>query len=256
MSVPSLVSRAEDWGKRFAREDRYALVLLLIVASIVSTALVSEGPLGLLLPLVFTSLTLLIALSTSNAKPKTQLAGRIGVSTVFAIVTVAEFTHYVGLARIGYFVAMLALSVATPVVIARRLWHHPTISTNTVAGAADIYLLIGLLFVVVYASIGAIQAGHLDVGAIGTGNLTPHGAFFYSARPTAPSDFVYYSFVTLTTVGYGDLSATSEIGRLLSNVEALVGQLYLVTVVAVLVSNIGRSRRQPAADSVEEADAE
>jgi len=53
---------------------------------------------------------------------------------------------------------------------------------------------------------------------------------------------MYYSFVTLTTVGYGDLTASTAIGRMLSVTEALVGQLYLVTVVAILVSNMGRSR--------------
>ncbi len=62
-----------------------------------------------------------------------------------------------------------------------------------------------------------------------------------------PSDFVYYSFVTLTTVGYGDLTASTGIGRMLSVTEALVGQLYLVTVVAILVSNLGRNRK-PAAE--------
>ncbi len=247
MSTPRLVERAEERGKRFAKEDRYVLVLVLIVASIISTAFVSEGTHGVLIPLVLMSVTLLITLSTSDAGPKTQLAGRVVVVVAFAIVGLAGLAGYVGLTRVGFFVAMVALSLATPVVIARRLWQHPTISANTIAGAADIYLLIGLLFTVVYALIGVLQAGHLDAGAAST-DLTPHAAFFYAARPTRPSDFVYFSLVTLTTVGYGDLTATSEIGRLLSNIEALVGQLYLVTVVAVLVSNVGRSRRPPQAN--------
>jgi hypothetical protein len=55
-------------------------------------------------------------------------------------------------------------------------------------------------------------------------------------------DFVYYSFVTMTTLGYGDLTARANLGRMLSVTEALFGQLYLVSVVAVLVANIGRQR--------------
>ena len=58
-------------------------------------------------------------------------------------------------------------------------------------------------------------------------------------------DYVYFSFVTLTTVGYGDLTARQDVGRMCSILEALFGQLYLVSVVALLVANMGRSRRRP-----------
>jgi hypothetical protein len=76
--------------------------------------------------------------------------------------------------------------------------------------------------------------------------------FFIASRPLGPSDFPYYSFVTLTTVGYGDIIASVPFGRMLSVCEALIGQLYLVTVLAVLVANIGRSRRTQSDDSLEE----
>ena len=56
-------------------------------------------------------------------------------------------------------------------------------------------------------------------------------------------DFLYFSFVTLTTVGYGDLTAAGDFGRAIAAFEAMAGQLYLVTVVALLVSNMARARR-------------
>ena len=56
---------------------------------------------------------------------------------------------------------------------------------------------------------------------------------------------VYFSFVTLTTVGYGDLTASNSVGRAFAVQEALFGQIYLVTVVALLVSNLGRQRFDP-----------
>jgi voltage-gated potassium channel Kch len=61
---------------------------------------------------------------------------------------------------------------------------------------------------------------------------------------TAPRsiDFLYFSYVTLTTVGYGDLTAAGDLGRMLAVTEALLGQLYLVTVVALVIGNIGRER--------------
>ena len=61
-----------------------------------------------------------------------------------------------------------------------------------------------------------------------------------SRRP--PPHQLYFSFTTLTTVGYGDYTAASNLGHTLAMAEALIGQIYLVTVVAVIVSNLGRSR--------------
>jgi len=54
---------------------------------------------------------------------------------------------------------------------------------------------------------------------------------------------VYFAFITLATVGYGDLSPGTDIVRVLAMIEGLLGQLYLVTVIAVLVSNVGRRPR-------------
>ena len=58
-----------------------------------------------------------------------------------------------------------------------------------------------------------------------------------TAHATTP-DFLYFSFITQTTVGYGDFTAEGDLGRALAVVEAMGGQLYLVTVIAVLVSRL------------------
>jgi hypothetical protein len=55
--------------------------------------------------------------------------------------------------------------------------------------------------------------------------------------------YLYFSFTTLTTVGFGDLTAGSDAGRMLAVMEALLGQLYLVTVVAFIVAT--RRPRSP-----------
>ena len=147
------------------------------------------------------------------------------------------------ISRICFQVAAVAACLIVPFVIGRRIALHPRVTLNTVAGAADIYLLFGLLFAVVYSLVGDVVLLWYPslVANIGP-TTTAAQAFFIAGRPPLPSDFMYYSFVTLTTVGYGDLTASTAIGRMLSVTEALVGQLYLVTVVAILVSNMGRSR--------------
>ena len=246
-SEVSFTERAERTGRRLVREDRYLLVLFLILATLISSAFLGDGTFGILVPLAFMSLTLAVTLSTSDAGPKAVLLGRVVVAMAFFGVAAAELLNYNGLARLGFFIAMIVLSIVTPFVIARRLLKHMTVSIGTIAGAADIYLLIGLFFAVVFMSIGASQAGVLNAmepDAVQQ-HATAADAFFIASRPVGPSDFIYYSLVTQTTVGYGDLTASSNLGRMLSTTEALLGQLYLVTVVAVLVANIGRSRTRP-----------
>jgi hypothetical protein len=219
---------------RFLHEDRYALVFLLIIATILSTALVANGTLGLILTLALQTTTLLVTLQTAEAGRRLRRFGQITSAIVFLGAATVIFTGDPHLARIAYGISMLMLVAVTPAVIVRRLAKHPVISINTVTGAADIYLLFGLFFAVVYGFVGDILAG---------GTMPAYKAFFIASRPLSGNDFIYYSFVTLTTVGYGDIISASEIGRMLSITEALLGQLYLVTVVALLVANIGRSRR-------------
>jgi uncharacterized membrane protein len=103
---------------------------------------------------------------------------------------------------------------------------QPSIDRTVVAGAVCIYLLIGLFFAQVYM----LQGAWLDA------------PFFAQVTEPDAVDFTYFSFVTLTTVGYGDLSAAGDLGRVSAITEALLGQLYLVTVVALVVSRIGHER--------------
>jgi Ion channel len=111
-------------------------------------------------------------------------------------------------------------------VIVNRLRGHLVVSVRTITGALSVYLLIGLFYTYLYVLVGDIR----------------NDGFFAQTGPHSPVTYLYFSFVTLTTVGYGDYSAGSDVGRMMAVVEALVGQLYLVTVVAVVVGNIGRSR--------------
>jgi voltage-gated potassium channel Kch len=75
-------------------------------------------------------------------------------------------------------------------------------------------------------------------GELGAANSFAGGAAETSAN------FLYFAFVTMTTVGYGDLSAAEGIGRAFAIALALLGQIYLITVVAVIVSNLGASGDQ------------
>ena len=102
------------------------------------------------------------------------------------------------------------LAFAAPVIILRRILAAPRITVRLVLGALAIYLLVGLTYAYLYPLIRAV---------------TSQPFFVQTAKP-ASIDFVYFSYVTLTTVGYGDLTAATSGGRMFAVSEALTGQLY------------------------------
>jgi hypothetical protein len=108
----------------------------------------------------------------------------------------------------------------------RAIVRQPVIDRHTIGGVISLYLLIGLFYATVYAAIDAIDAA----------------PFFSTVADADYSDFLYYSYVTVTTLGYGDLTTTLDFGRALSVTEALLGQVYLVTVVALVIGNLGARR--------------
>lgn len=119
--------------------------------------------------------------------------------------------------------------VACPIAIVRSVLKHPVVNLQTVAAAICIYLLFGLIFTYLYGIEYAVLGAPFMAGV-------PNG------KPQS-ADVLYFSFVTLTTTGYGDITCTTRLGRTTAMVEAMIGQLYLVTVLALLVSNLGATRR-------------
>jgi hypothetical protein len=174
--------------------------------------------------LLLESATLLAALWTSVSAP---LRARLLIPLVAVGVAVAQLETEgrtltsVAIALDGLFV------VATIVVIARGVINDGKVSVQSVLGAICVYLLMGMLFTFLY-SLAAV---------LGSGTL------FAQGTDGTPATRLYFSFVTLTTVGYGDYSPLGDIARTLANMEALFGQLYLVTVIGVLVSRVPALRR-------------
>ena len=127
-------------------------------------------------------------------------------------------------------VVAVILPAAAIVVLGRRIVEDlPSVSARTILGLLSVYLLLGMTFAALFATIAVIS----------------DEPFFAQTKAAEPVDFTYFSFVTLATVGYGDLTAANPMPRMLAAIEGLLGQLYLVTVVAVAVSRVRRRRSQP-----------
>ena len=128
-------------------------------------------------------------------------------------------------------VLTILLVVVAPIAILKRLVEHPVISLNTFYGAVCVYLLIAMFFATTYGLI-ALVSGEQFFAQL---TVTP--------QDTPAVDYLYFSFVTITTTGYGDFSAATGFGRMTAVLEAIFGQLYLITVVALVVQNLGQQSR-------------
>ena len=202
--------------------DRY---LGLLIAVIIAFAFSGDGNVGRLVSVVLEGLTLLVILRSSRVHQRVLLAASILVGLALIACVVAILLDDTAGRRGPVFLGAV-LAIVGPPAIVRRLLSHHTIDLTTVAGALCVYLLAGILFAYVFAAVGDIS-----------------GNPFFAQQTTANGvDFVYFSFVTLATLGYGDLTARGDLGRMLSVTEAILGQLYLVSAVALLVANLGRSR--------------
>jgi hypothetical protein len=125
------------------------------------------------------------------------------------------------------------LSAAIPLALIgglMRLVRAHGVTPQAVAGALTLYLLLGLVFAWVVGFVAKVD----------------NVQYFAEQAHASTSQIVYFSFEVLTTTGFGDLTAATHLGRALAVVEMLLGQLYLVTVIGVLVGNFaGRSRPAP-----------
>ena len=213
-------------GQSLRETDRFSLVLVMILVSVIVSAAVGSSRIGSFATVVLLGVTLLVAQLTSQAGRR---AVRLTIGLVIVVLVVATVANLAGgdqdLPRAidGIILSFLILLTAT--VIARRLLMQQRIDGSTVSAALCIYLLLGLFFAFVYVTMDALA-----------------GPFFAEPSPANVVDFVYFSYVTQATVGFGDLTPKGDLARMLTVAEGLIGQIYLVTVVALLVGNLGSER--------------
>jgi hypothetical protein len=198
--------------------DSYALVLTLILASLVAGIVAPERTWARIVGDCLFAATVVIAYWTATARRAFLVPRVILPSAALALVVVGAAegaTTEVTSSVIG-----AALAVATAVLITRDLLDRRRVDVQTVLGALVLYVLLGFLFAFSFELVGEIGGG----------------PFFSNGDDGTTSDYLYFSLVALSTTGFGDLSPAERAGRALAVLEIVVGQLYLVTVVAVIVT--------------------
>jgi lysylphosphatidylglycerol synthetase-like protein (DUF2156 family) len=201
---------------------RYVLLLSFLLADIFVIGLAGAGKVATFSYTPITAATLLLALRTSQAKPRTMRIAWVAAGLAVIVSVVALVTGDAGLNDFVYFM-LFALLLLSPLAIGRVILTSRQVTPRLVIGAICVYLMIGLLFTFIYLGVNGV-----------------HPNFFKQGVETEPSIYVYFSFITMTTVGYGDFSPASAVPRMLVVFEALLGQIFLVTAVARLVSLYSR----------------
>ena len=172
--------------------------------------------------------TLLLALWTADARPRI-IRGAVVIVALVILASVVEAANGNIDGRAVRIANALLVVLAPPAIIIgviRSLRARQTVTIEAVFGVLCVYILLGMFFAFLYGAIDNLDGE----------------AFFAAGAKGTVSNCLYYSFTTLTTVGYGDLTSSSNLGHTLSASEALVGQIYLVTVVSLIVANLGRGR--------------
>ncbi|MBS1879798.1 MAG: two pore domain potassium channel family protein [Actinobacteria bacterium] len=199
--------------------DAFGLVLALVVLTYVLTSLLGDTGWRALVIGLSTSATSIVGLTSAHAPPRVVRAAVCvaAVGLLFAAVEAAGGNRvWLGIAS----ALQVGLLTVAMIAVLRRVISNAGIDSRTILGAISVYTVLGLLFTFLYSFIARIQGGP-----------------FFEGHPHADgSDFIFFSYTTLTTTGFGDLVPAGQPGRMLTGLEMLIGQIFLVTLVAGLVS--------------------
>jgi len=214
--------RTERRLQRMRATHSYWAVLGAIFVAFFFAALLPDAAWATSLVVFVLSGTLLVAIWTAGWG-MAERRGASGVAVAGAAAAVVNiFSEGQALtAVLGILAGVLIVTIA--VVVARGALAQQEVNSRSVAGAICVYVLFGMLFMFVYGVLAALDSG----------------PFFAQGTDGTRAVRLYFSFVTLATLGYGDYTPASNLGHALAVLEAVIGQLYLVTVVAVVVTRLG-----------------
>jgi len=200
--------------------DSYASLLVLLLANFFLLELVDDPRWGAIGSTLLAAAALVVAISDPVAGHRLTRRQAIQVAACVAVAPIVLFVDSASVLGLIYLLPAGLLVTATLPVTISRVLHHKRVTYETVLGALCAYVLLGLLFAFMYLAVAELR----------------DDPFFVQAGPHQQSEYLYFSFVSLTTLGFGDLSPAVGLPQALTVLEALLGQVFLVTLVARLVT--------------------
>jgi hypothetical protein len=226
--------KPQPGAERFISRQRFVLLFGTLVAFYVLATILHQFREGLhpaVPPVVegilFLALLLGAVVSVSKSRAWIVFGLLLGLPVVVLwLVGVAVESEGVAVSRHLFLAAFLGYAIW---VMLRAIFHSRQVTFNTVCASLCIYLLLGLVWALAYSVVDVLDPGAFTC-TVAAGRYPP---LLRVGRGNTAA--LYFSFATLTTLGYGDIVPTSPISRMLASIEAVTGQLYLAVLVARLV---------------------
>jgi len=200
--------------------DSYASLLVLLLANFFLLELVDDPRWGAIGSTLLAGLALVVAISDPDTGHRITRRHALLIAGCVALAPLVLLVNSASVIGLTYLLPVVLLVTATLPITISRVLHHRRVTYETVLGALCAYVLVGLLFAFLYLAVGELR----------------DEPFFTQPGPHAQSEYLYFSFVALTTLGFGDLSPSVGLPQALTVLEALLGQVFLVTLVARLVT--------------------
>ena len=214
-------------------QGRYGLLLILLLATYLMSAFFRGDWVGAVQLGVFVATAILALRNTTLPRRWVRVSVAVGAAgsvVALILVTVRPSDDAVGAASLWTGLLLLA----TVVLIVRHILSFDSVTIQSIFAAVSSYMIIGLMFAAFYAAEAKFSGLHF---------------FAVPGQYDNSQNYQYFSFTTLTTLGYGDFTAAHPGGRAIAVIEALAGQVFLATLVARLVAAFRAPARAPANDS-------
>ena len=205
---------------------RYGALLILLVISYLMSAFITATWIGAVQVVLFTAAMLLALRSAAISRRALRLplfVAIVGLPVMFFL-SFSRAAGDVGTGIADVWTGLVLLAAA--VMIVHRVLTFGAVTLQSIYGAFSAYLVIGLMFAAFFAAIYHLSGDH----------------FFAAGEKANTQTFQYFSFTTLTTLGYGDYTAGYSSGQAVAVMEALTGQIFLATLVARLVASFRSTR--------------
>ncbi len=215
--------------------DRFGVVLFFVIATIVVSSLVDVGTSygDSLLAHAMSGAALIAAARAVGMRRRSRRVVTVVVLVAIGLLAFLSLAEGVvgdeGLIAVSPQQAdplWVALVIVVPIIVIRRIAQHTVVGGRTVLGAITAYLQIGVAYAAIYQAISVWSS------------VPPFG------EPQPSSAFTYLSLTTMSTLGIGDIVPTTQLSRLLVSSEAVLGQVFLVTIVAIVVSQFAGGRQK------------
>jgi hypothetical protein len=219
---PGLTRQPGERWSRFAERiaNAFGLVLVLVLATYVVASLTRpESGWSAVVIAALSCSSATIALATAEARPSIVRTAPWLSAAAVLLALLGAAAGGGGLFASSAVIQSLLLSVAALAVL-RAVVTESEVGFRTILGAISVYVILGLLFTFAYVAIARFQSGD----------------FFAAGAKAGTGDYVFFSLTTLTTTGYGNLVPAAQPGKLVAGFEMLTGQIFLVTLIARLVS--------------------